>query len=113
MKENIPGNRAEIKRLRVKGEEGNIMEVREGFTKKGVKDGASYVTAPGRQNRNCTGPMTGAPLVCSLTIQRPVQLDWIRQGQGRVRGGEVKLVKGPRSCSALLTKAETLTSTLK
>ena len=44
------------------------MEVREGFTKKGVKDGASYVTAPGRQNRNCTGPMTGAPLVCSLTI---------------------------------------------
>ena len=88
------------------------MEVREGFTKKEVKDGASYVTAPGRQNSNCTGPMTGAPLVCSLTIQRPVQLDWIRQGQGRVRGGEVKVVKGPRSCSALLTKAETLTSTL-
>ena len=36
-----------------------------------------------------------------------------KKEKGRVRGGEVKLVKGPRSCSALLTKAETLTSTLK
>ena len=87
MKENISGNRAEIKRLRVKGEEGKIMEVRECFTKKEVKEGASYITAPGRLKSNCTGPMPGALLVCSLTVQRPVQLDWVRQGQGRVRGG--------------------------
>ena len=43
--------------------------------------------APGRLKSNCTGPMPGALLVCSFTVQRPVQLDWVRQGQGRVRGG--------------------------
>ena len=34
---------------------------------------------------NHTGPVTGAPLVCSSTIKRPVQLGWIREGVGESR----------------------------
>lgn len=110
MKENIPGNRAKIKRLRVKGEEGKIMEVRECFTKKEVKEGASYITAPGR--------MVTALAPCqehSWSAHLPSRGQSSLTGSdraGRVRGGEVKVVMGPRSCSALLTKPGTLTSTL-
>ena len=49
--------------------------VREGFTKKEVKDGASYVTAPGRQNSKSHGPEQGRTSCAGGTERRAVRLE--------------------------------------
>lgn len=38
--------------------------------RKEVKERVLYITAPGRQNSKCIGPVVGAPLMCSSTIKK-------------------------------------------
>ena len=63
MKNNTAGKGMRVKRA-------ILWRSQKASLRKEVKERVLYITAPGRQNSKCIGPVVGAPLMCSSTIKK-------------------------------------------